>query len=199
MTHENKSNTFVFLAAIAVVLLVAIVLVILWVQTLLPGGGAQSSQGAAFEFHSGRRVKLQPAFVLDETAGPTLTSEVESAGAEGTSEESATADSAGVDLDEVIAAINKGGCTACHTIPNIPGAVGVVGPNLANIGVAGAERIPGYEAEAYIRESLVEPNAFTAPECPTGPCITGVMPEILLEDAEVDVIVSYLATLGTGG
>jgi hypothetical protein len=195
MTHENKSNTFVFLAAIAVVLLVAIVLVILWVQTLLPGGGAQSSQGAAFEFHSGRRVKLQPAFVLDETAGPTLTSEVESAGAEGTSEESAAADSAGVDLDEVIAAINKGGCTACHTIPDIPGAVGVVGPNLANIGVAGAERIPG----AYIRESLVEPNAFTAPECPTGPCITGVMPEILLEDAEVDVIVSYLATLGTGG
>ncbi|MDH3675291.1 MAG: hypothetical protein OES12_07330 [Anaerolineae bacterium] len=199
MTHENKSNTFVFLAAIAVVLLVAIVLVILWVQTLLPGGGAQSSQGAAFEFHSGRRVKLQPAFVLDETAGTTLTSEVESAGAEGTSEESAAADSAGVDLDEVIAAINKGGCTACHTIPDIPGAVGVVGPNLANIGVAGAERIPGYEAEAYIRESLVEPNAFTAPECPTGPCITGVMPEILLEDAEVDVIVSYLATLGTGG
>jgi hypothetical protein len=199
MTHENKSNTFLFFAAIAVVLLVTIVLVILWVQTLLPGGSAQSSQGAAFEFHSGRRVKLQPAFVLDETAGPTLTSEVESAGAEGTSEESAAADSAGVDLDEVIAAINKGGCTACHTIPNIPGAVGVVGPNLANIGVTGAERIPGYEAEAYIRESLVEPNAFTAPECPTGPCITGVMPEILLEDAEVDVIVSYLATLGTGG
>jgi hypothetical protein len=199
MTHENKSNTFLFFAAIAVVLLVTIVLVILWVQTLLPGGSAQSSQGAAFEFHSGRRVKLQPAFVLDETAGTTLTSEVESEGAEGTGEESAAADSAGVDLDEVIAAINKGGCTACHTIPNIPGAVGVVGPNLANIGVTGAERIPGYEAEAYIRESLVEPNAFTAPECPTGPCITGVMPEILLEDAEVDVIVSYLATLGTGG
>jgi hypothetical protein len=199
MTHENKSNTFLFFAAIAVVLLVTIVLVILWVQTLLPGGSAQSSQGAAFEFHSGRRVKLQPAFVLDETAGTTLTSEVESEGAEGTGAESAAADSAGVDLDEVIAAINKGGCTACHTIPNIPGAVGVVGPNLANIGVTGAERIPGYEAEAYIRESLVEPNAFTAPECPTGPCITGVMPEILLEDAEVDVIVSYLATLGTGG
>jgi nitrite reductase (NO-forming)/hydroxylamine reductase len=102
-----------------------------------------------------------------------------------------------VDLDSVIAIINKGGCIACHTIPGIPGAVGQVGPNLSNIGVDGAGRREGYTAEEYIRESLSEPSTFTAPECPTGPCITGTMPQLQLNEAEIEVLVSYLSTLGT--
>lgn len=104
-----------------------------------------------------------------------------------------------VDLEATIAAINKGGCVACHTIPGIPGAVGQVGPNLANIGVDGATRIDGYTAKEYIHESIVNPLAFTAPECPTGPCIAGAMPPIQLTEAEVEAIVNYLSTLGTAG
>jgi nitrite reductase (NO-forming)/hydroxylamine reductase len=102
-----------------------------------------------------------------------------------------------VDMDAVIAAVNKGGCTACHTIPNVPGAVGQVGPDLSHIGVNAAHRIPGYTAKEYIRESLREPSAFTAPECPTGPCITGTMPVLQLDDTDIEVLVNYLSTLGT--
>jgi hypothetical protein len=68
---------------------------------------------------------------------------------------------------------------------------------LSHIGVDGATRIEGYTAEAYIRESLLEPGAFTVPECPTGSCVTGVMPTLSqLNEAEIEVLVGYLSTLG---
>ena len=102
--------------------------------------------------------------------------------------------------EAALAAINAGGCTACHTIPDIPGAVGRLGPNLANIGVDAAGRRDGYTAEEYIHESIVEPNAFTAPDCPDGPCAAGLMPVLPLDEAQVEAIVTYLLTLGvTGG
>ena len=101
-----------------------------------------------------------------------------------------------VDLEAVTAAINAGGCVACHTIPGISGAVGQVGPDLTNIGVEAASRRDGYTAEAYIHESIVEPNAFIVPDCPTGPCIAGTMPVLPLEEAQLEVIVNYLLTLG---
>ena len=102
--------------------------------------------------------------------------------------------------DKVVAATNKGGCGACHKIPGVPGAVGQVGPDLSNIGVVGAERRPGYTAEEYIRESILDPIAFIAPECPFGPCTPGVMPQNFdqfLSPDEVDAIVEFLSTLGT--
>ena len=102
----------------------------------------------------------------------------------------------GTNLDAVIAIINKSGCPACHTIPNIPGAVGQIGPNLSNIGVDGATRRPGYTAEEYIRESIQNPSAFTAPNCPTGPCPAGVMPQITLSNDELETLVKYLSNLG---
>lgn len=103
-----------------------------------------------------------------------------------------------VDVDAALAAIDEGGCAACHTIPNVPNAIGQVGPDLSKIGVEGATRIEGYGAEAYIRESLLEPNAFIAPECPFGPCTPGTMPSLQLDEAEIETIVNYLATLGRG-
>jgi cytochrome c peroxidase len=103
---------------------------------------------------------------------------------------------AAVDIDLVIATVNKGGCGACHVIPGVPNAAGQVGPNLSNIGADGANRRDGYSAADYIHESIVEPVAFTAPDCPTGPCITGTMPVVQLEEAEVDILVSYLTSLG---
>ncbi|MFQ5408507.1 MAG: c-type cytochrome, partial [Anaerolineales bacterium] len=66
--------------------------------------------------------------------------------------------------DETIAAFARGGCAGCHTIPGIPDAAGAVGPNLAAIGSAAGSRDPGLDAEAYIRQSILEPNAFIAPQ-----------------------------------
>jgi cytochrome c peroxidase len=101
--------------------------------------------------------------------------------------------------EATIAAFNAGGCTACHTIPGIPGAVGQIGPNLSNVGVDGASRRDGYTAEEYIFESIVEPNAFTVPDCPDGPCVAGLMPVPPLDEAQVKAIVTYLVTLGVTG
>lgn len=100
---------------------------------------------------------------------------------------------------EVAAIVTKGTCFACHVIPGVPNAAGQVGPNLSEIGVVGATRIPGYTAEQYIRESLLQPNDFIAPECPTGPCLPNLMVQNLgdtLTEEEIDTLVAYLATLG---
>ncbi len=102
--------------------------------------------------------------------------------------------------EDVVAAFNKGGCGNCHTIAGVPGATGTVGPNLSEIGAVAASRKEGYTAEEYIRESILDPNAFIAPECPNGPCPAGVMLQSFgetLSEKDLDTIVNYLAALGT--
>ena len=44
------------------------------------------------------------------------------------------------------------------------------------IGVPANNRVDGMSAQAYIRQSILEPNAFLAPECPNGPCLPNIMP-----------------------
>ena len=138
------------------------------------------------------------------SAAPTATAPAPTAPAPTATAPAATAPAAEanapakVNMDAVIAAINKGGCIACHTIPNIPGAVGVVGPNLSNIGVEGATYVPGLSVAEYIRQSIVDPNAFITPHCPTGDCMANVMPtnfSTVLSADEIDAIVGYLSTL----
>ncbi|HSQ40447.1 MAG TPA: hypothetical protein VLM78_09835, partial [Anaerolineales bacterium] len=102
----------------------------------------------------------------------------------------------------------KGGCSACHVIPGVPGAVGTIGPDLSEIGKVVTERIEKGEytgvaktAEEYITESIQAPDAFLSPACPTGPCLGGQMPASLaqvLSAAELDGIVKYLASLPDG-
>lgn len=103
-----------------------------------------------------------------------------------------------VDVDAVAAIVTKGTCGACHVIPGIDGAGGMVGPDLSNIGTAAETRIDGYSAEEYLLESILDPNAFIAPECPAGDCLPGLMlPNLadLLTTEEIDTLVSYLVTL----
>lgn len=134
----------------------------------------------------------------EPTAAPTAEPTVEPTAAPAAAEAAPAA--GGVPSAETVAPIfTKGTCVACHVIPNIPGAVGVIGPNLTEIGAAGATRIPGYTAEQYIRESILNPNAFIAPECPTGACLPGVMLQNLadiLSPEEIDLVVAYLAAQG---
>ena len=101
---------------------------------------------------------------------------------------------------EVAAIFVKAACIGCHVIPGVPNAAGQIGPNLTNIGVTAATRIEGYSSEEYIRESLLEPNKFIAPQCPTGPCLPNLMVQNLgdiLTSQELDTVVAYLTTLGT--
>ncbi|MEN8173873.1 MAG: cytochrome D1 domain-containing protein, partial [Chloroflexota bacterium] len=53
-------------------------------------------------------------------------------------------------------------------------------------------------AEEYIREAIVEPDIYVAPDCPTGACMGGQMPASLvdlLSSKELDIAVQYLASL----
>lgn len=105
-----------------------------------------------------------------------------------------------IDVEAVTAIVTKGTCNACHTIPGIAGAVGIVGPNLSNIGAEASTRIPGYTAEQYLHESLVDPNAFIAPKCPFGSCTPGSMPNTLVQTLtpeEIQTMINYLLTLQT--
>ncbi len=53
---------------------------------------------------------------------------------------------------------NNSGCGGCHAIEGI--SVGAVGPALSQIATVGATRVEGYEAEEYIRDSIVNPDAY---------------------------------------
>jgi len=65
------------------------------------------------------------------------------------------------------------GCLACHTIQGT--STGIIGPELTHIATVAATRIEGLSAEDYIRQSILEPDVFTVPDCPNGPCVQGVM------------------------
>jgi nitrite reductase (NO-forming)/hydroxylamine reductase len=135
----------------------------------------------------------------------------------GAAAESGVAETAGGEVEKpaglyenelALQAFQKGGCSACHVIPGVPGAVGTIGPDLSEIGKVSAERIangeytgPAKTAEEYITESIQSPDAFLSPACPTGPCLGGQMPASLAQvfsAAELDGIVKYLASLPDG-
>ncbi|MDL1940899.1 nitrite reductase, copper-containing [Chloroflexi bacterium CFX2] len=108
----------------------------------------------------------------------------------------------------VIAAFQKGACGSCHVIPGIPGAVGVVGPDLSDAKMMAEEHVSSdaytgtaATSEEYLRESILDPNLFLSPSCPTGACAPNVMPatfsEALTTD-EVNAIVTYLNGLPEG-
>lgn len=88
------------------------------------------------------------------------------------------------------------GCGSCHTIAGI--SEGKVGPELTHVGTVAEERARdagAASAEEYIRQSIVDPNAFIAPECPSGACPQGVMPIAFgqtLSDDQVQALVTYL-------
>lgn len=107
--------------------------------------------------------------------------------------------------EQAAAALQKGGCTACHVIPGIPGAVGTIGPDLSAIGLQAEERIASgeYQGKAktaadYLKEAILEPDAYVPADCPTGPCAQGVMPASLGESLtrdELGAMIDFLAEL----
>jgi nitrite reductase (NO-forming) / hydroxylamine reductase len=112
--------------------------------------------------------------------------------------------------DAVLAvqAFQKGGCTACHVIPGVPGAIGTIGPDLSKIGEIAAARIESSDykgsaktAEDYLTEALRQPDAFLSPNCPSGECQKGLMPAAAadaLSNEEFSAVIGYLASLPGG-
>ena len=92
--------------------------------------------------------------------------------------------------------VGTAACASCHTIDGV--SQGVLGPDLSTIGSLAANRLPGYSAEEYIRESIVEPDAYTAgtadgldQDYQEG-LMSATMAGIQLSDEDVDLLVEYL-------
>jgi cytochrome c2 len=82
-----------------------------------------------------------------------------------------------------------GGCSACHSLQE--GQV-VVGPSLHGVGTrAGTER-PGFPPEAYLYESITNPNAFVVPGFPPG-----VMPQTFKQVLSAQQLADVIAFLKT--
>lgn len=94
------------------------------------------------------------------------------------------------------------GCFACHS--TAPGTA-MVGPSMAGIGGRAEEIIASddytgsaTDAESYIRESILEPNAYLVPGQTFSAGGVSFMPantEDLLTPEEIDQLVAYLMTL----
>ncbi len=90
-------------------------------------------------------------------------------------------------------------CFGCHTIASVDFMTGKVGPDLSHIGTVAATRKPGMSAKDYLRESILEPNAFIVPDCPDGPCKSpSLMPPGFgerLTGKQLETLVEFLAGL----
>ncbi len=81
------------------------------------------------------------------------------------------------------------GCRVCHSIK--PGEK-KVGPSLAGIATRAATRVPGMSAEAYIRQSIVDPSAYIVEGFPNA-----MLPDMAekLSDQDMEDLIAFLMTL----
>ena len=85
-------------------------------------------------------------------------------------------------------------CSQCHTIEGI--SEGLIGPDLTHICTSAATRVPGFSAEEYIRESIVDPEAFVPEgvERASPGLMTKAITEKLTEE-QVEALVAFLLTV----
>ena len=80
-------------------------------------------------------------------------------------------------------------CRICHSLN--PG-VRLVGPSLAGVATRAASRVPGMSAQAYLRESILEPDRYVVDGYPKGQMVSD-LGEVLSPE-QVDDLVAYLLT-----
>lgn len=85
---------------------------------------------------------------------------------------------------------NQPGCSTCHSLQED---VTIVGPSLAGVASRAGERVSGLSAEEYLRQSILEPNAYT---------VEGFSANIMpltwsqeLTSDQVDDLIAFLMTL----
>jgi cytochrome c oxidase subunit II len=88
------------------------------------------------------------------------------------------------------------GCGSCHTLADAK-ATGQVGPDLANLAKAAAERGKGMSPEDFVRRSITQPDLSISPGYDDG-----IMPETYgdqLSRAEMQTLIDYLLSVSKGG
>jgi cytochrome c oxidase subunit II len=89
-----------------------------------------------------------------------------------------------------LAVFNNNGCGGCHTFKPA-NSKGTVGPDLDDLSASAKKA--GKPLEAFVRESIADPNAYIAPGYPPN-----VMPKTFgtLPTSQLDALVQYLVTGG---
>jgi ferredoxin/cytochrome c551/c552 len=82
------------------------------------------------------------------------------------------------------------GCRICHSLD--PDET-LVGPSFAGIATRAAERVPGMLAEEYLRQSIIDPDAYVVEGYPSGLMVPNLAET--LSDAQIDDLVAFLMTL----
>jgi cytochrome c oxidase subunit 2 len=86
------------------------------------------------------------------------------------------------------------GCASCHTFKPA-GASGTVGPDLGKLKAVAAKREKGKSAQAYVREAITDPGAFTVKGFQKN-----LMPTTFKKDIppkQLDALIQYLLGGGT--
>lgn len=95
---------------------------------------------------------------------------------------------------EVFERRSLGACGVCHSVePNDDG----VGPSLSGVADRAGDRVPGSDAEAYLRESVLDPDAYVVEGYRSGQMLD--IYEDRLSDEQIDALVEYLLSLTEGG
>lgn len=86
---------------------------------------------------------------------------------------------------------NKG-CAGCHSVSSSAQTPSPVGPGLMGIGTRAGTRKAGMTADAYLRESVLTPNAFVVPNF-----TANIMPSLFSgpTDAGFNDLIAYLLSL----
>ena len=201
LKFDNRLLTWVFLGGLALGFAVVMALVGLfgtftpspraWAEDLAKPCTLDHARGVCLEDVAGLRpVNPEPEVPVDEPAESTEPSTETEAPASAPS-------GAGLAGRQIfITGAGEGAatpCVTCHTIGGVPEAVGLLGPDLSNIGADAASRQPGVSAEDYLRQSIREPEAFI-PEGvernTPGLMLTAITAG--LTDADVDALVAFL-------
>jgi len=80
------------------------------------------------------------------------------------------------------------GCTGCHARAGV--SEGFIGPDLTDLADRAGDRVDGLTADEYVRQSVLEPQAYIV----SG--YGGQMPVLPVDAAELDALVEFL--LGNG-
>ena len=190
LKFENPLLWQIFVAGLALGLVVALALVLLFGVLRIDAREFSEPRVVPFEHHVEEHHEEVARPLPAEVPGPVDPADVAPVAPTG----AAAASSPGQALF-----IGTAACASCHTVQGV--AAGVLGPPLDGIASAAANRISGYSAEEYIRESIVEPDAYTAgtadglsQDYQEG-LMQATMAGISLSEEDVDNLVEYLLTL----
>lgn len=137
----------------------------------------------------GAKLRSEPAAEVAEAAAPAPVDEAPAAVSEAPAEAAAAA--AGPDLAAGQGHFKTLGCGACHVVTGVEGAVGAVGPALDGLGARAGSRAAGMDADGYLKQSLLDPNAFVVEG------YMKMMPAVAvsLSEAQLADLIAYLKSL----